>query len=377
MRDMVEPGEDSVALLTSIDRVSQEISGQRPDELAAAITAGLLHEPVRAAGLWLGDDAALALHAWQSRPDAPLDPDAAGAAVTAVPPTGLQTEIDESRLVLVPLRRGERAIGVLGLVTTRPVTQAELSALSLLARQVSAELDLQQILSGHATTMSEFVALITHELRSPLTALRGNVQLAMMGARKGDLGRVAGRLEAALKGVDGITVLIQNLQDVSQLERGKFHLHLTPGQLGPVVETAARRAERMAELDQPVIEVAQVPLTIEQDATRLEHAFFNIFMNALQYSGAGPVQASVEQDGAAAVVTIADRGIGISDDDLPRVFEPYYRGSSAVSRNAKGLGLGLTVCRATVERHGGQIELHSQPGEGTTVVVRLPRGSGG
>ncbi|HET7036143.1 MAG TPA: HAMP domain-containing sensor histidine kinase [Thermomicrobiaceae bacterium] len=364
---------DSPALLRAIERLSRAFAGRGLGSMAETIAAGLADAPpLEAAGVWLDQSGCLVRRAWVNAVGERIDEQAVAAAVAALQGAPRQDLLGQRSLLVLPLLRDDERFGALALVSGRVLSDVELTALSLLARQVAAELAARTLDGGMPGAISEFIALITHELRSPLTALRGNVQLAGMAARKGDLPRASERIEAALKGVDGITTLMQNLQDISQLERGRFELRLDPGELAPIIERAARRAERTTDLDQGVIALSATPSLVAQDAARLEQAFFNLFVNALQYSQGSPVQVRLAVEGGEAVVTIADRGIGIPREELGRIFEPYARGAAAARSHAKGLGLGLTISRATVQRHGGALEVESLPGQGSVFTVRLP-----
>jgi signal transduction histidine kinase len=328
--------------------------------------------PVEAAGVWLDQAGRPTRRSWVVSGERAIDERLVERLVAEPCLSASQQRLGPSSLTLVPLLRGDQRLGSIALLTWRGLGESELTGLKLLARQVAAELAARSADLEDSSAMSRFIALVTHELRSPLTALRGNVQLAGMAARKGDLERAVSRIDAALKGVDGITALVQNLQDISQLERGKFELHLMPAEVAPTIESAARRAERMAEVDHTVIEIDTERSLVALDAVRLEQAFFNLLLNALQYSGGAPVRVTLTTGDERAVVSIADRGIGIPRDELARVFEPYFRGDLAARTHAKGLGLGLAISRATIERHGGRVDVQSALGQGSTFTVQLP-----
>lgn len=363
---------ESPALLRAIERLSRAFAGHDVGGMVEAIAAELADTPpLEAAGIWLDQSGCLTRRAWASGNERRADEQAVATAVAALRGVAYQQMLEQRSLLVLPLLRDEERLGALALVSTRPLKSVERTALTLLVRQVSAELAARSVDDSPAA-ISEFIALVTHELRSPLTALRGNVQLAGMAARKGDLPRASERIEAALKGVDGITALLQNLQDISQLERGRFDLRLDPGELAPIVERAARRAERLTDLDQGVIALSTTSALVAQDAGRLEQALFNLFVNALQYSRGSPVRVRLVVEGEEAVITIADRGIGIPREELGHIFEPYYRGAAAAHGHAKGLGLGLAISRATVQRHGGSIEAESHAGQGSVFTIRLP-----
>ena len=364
--------EDSI-LLGAIERLSRSFVEQSIGSMTAAIANGLAEAgPVDAAGVWLEQDGRVLRRAWSVAAGAEVDEAAVDEIASRQPEATSWRRLGRSCLTVVPLLRGEDRIGALAVVSWRALVDAEVSALKLLARQAAAEIAPQSAEGDAPGAMSRFIALLTHELRSPLTALRGNVQLAGMAARKGDLERTTSRIEAALKGVDSVTALVQNLQDISQLERGTFQLHPMPAEVAPAVESAARRAERMVEIDHPVIEIETQPSLVALDAVRLEQAFFNILLNALIYSNGGQVRVQLATGDERVLVTVADRGIGIPRDELAHIFEPYFRGELARHSHAKGLGLGLTISQATIERHGGRIEVESTVGKGSTFTVQLP-----
>jgi signal transduction histidine kinase len=386
---------DSDVLLQMMDVVSARILGATREAIANDIVNHLSQTPpIHAAGVWLSEPSTggLALSSWNSR--LPDDHQARLlASVESVAreslgdPRRIQrdasqlTDNSEDRGLVIaacPIRRAE-LLGAIVVIARRHLRSGELVLLDLLARQAAAEIGNRPTQGEHSEVTganTQFVALIAHELRTPLTALRGNVQLASMAVRKGDLSRVDSRLQAALKGVDGIATLVQNLQDISHVERGKFQLARIKGDLTSAVQNASRRAERLVDDDRSRVAL-DVPETTEGyfDPARVEQAIFNIILNALQYSPkGGAVNVRVECGDEHATVTISDSGIGIPDDEQDAIFTPYYRGSGAKSSNAKGMGLGLTISRETVQRHGGSIRVESAPGQGSTFSVQLPLG---
>jgi signal transduction histidine kinase len=115
------------------------------------------------------------------------------------------------------------------------------------------------------------------------------------------------------------------------------------------------------------------PVVIRGDPDRLKQLFFNVIENAIKYAPAdGRVLVSITRDTDAAIVKVSDTGIGISETDLPHVFERFYRADPARSRDPGGSGLGLSIVRWVAGQHGGSVDITSEPGRGTTVTVRLP-----
>jgi signal transduction histidine kinase len=144
--------------------------------------------------------------------------------------------------------------------------------------------------------------------------------------------------------------------------------------LAGVLRQVSEQFESMAELKHlRIVLMAEEPVMVDVDPEQLQLLCSNLLLNALQHSPAGSlVQAAVEQDGTLAELTIEDAGEGIAPDDLPHVFERFYRGDPSRSRNTGGTGLGLAICKAIASRWHGTIEIASDLGTGTKVSVRFP-----
>lgn len=218
---------------------------------------------------------------------------------------------------------------------------------------------------------ADFMAQVVHELRSPLTILRGHVQLAQKALQHGDPARAAASLEKALWGTDQAGHLVEMLQDRSRIDRGRFSVQLGPCDL---VQLAAGMLDRMrAGVPHGLALRAEEPVVGEWDGRRLEQVLLNLISNAVKYSpDGGDVVVTVAVDGREARITVADQGIGIPEEQQDRLFEPYYRAPDASARGIGGLGLGLSVCKAIVDAHGGRIWVESKPGKGSRFVVALP-----
>lgn len=379
-----------------------EIEDYGPSELALTVVRRIVAlDPVEAAGLWLakGSKSELTLSGWavaegQHVPDterklieqqARAFPVGAAADQHRVPEE--QGSADSVTIVRFPLRHHGHLRGLLVARCCRWLSQEEFAGLQLLAHALGAQVcehgPSREQRQGQAATgqqhdsnpsATRFTALVAHELRTPLTGLRGNVQLAGMALRKGDTARAEARLQAVIQAVDGITAFVQNLQDMSHLERGIFQIAVTPADLATSVRNAVKRAARLTASERHSIEVKEPEAVVTaHDPVRMEQAFFNLLVNAVQYSiDGGTILVQMETRGDSVVVTVTDPGIGISPDDQLHIFEPYFRGEEAQKVSAKGLGLGLTICRATVERHGGTVNIDRSDTSGTTIAVQLP-----
>ena len=222
-----------------------------------------------------------------------------------------------------------------------------------------------------------FLATASHDLRSPLTAIKVRAQL---------LQRRASRLEtpeaaALVEGLDGIdqatarlTATINELLDVACLEMGRpLELDRRPTDLAELARQVASDLQAATEQHEIRVEGDGSEVVGEWDRARLERVVTNLVANAVKYSpDGGSVTLDVRQDGEGwAVLHVRDRGIGIPAEDLSRIFERFYRGSN-VARTIEGTGVGLSGARQIVEQHGGTISVESQEGVGSTFTVRLP-----
>lgn len=226
----------------------------------------------------------------------------------------------------------------------------------------------------------ETLATVSHDLRTPLTSIRMSVQLLQrrlaQGAniRPGDLAAGLARIEEQ---TTQMARMLDDLLDVARLETGRpLDLHREPCDLLALVRKAAADVQRTAERHTVRVHAEAPELVGELDCARLERVLQNLLSNAVKYSpNGGFVDVSLRReeagDQAWAVLAIRDYGVGIPPEDLPRVFERFYRASN-VSQRIGGTGLGLAGARQIVEQHGGEIAVDSQPNAGSTFTVRLP-----
>jgi signal transduction histidine kinase len=169
--------------------------------------------------------------------------------------------------------------------------------------------------------------------------------------------------------------LLDDLLDGSRVTRGKIELQKKPLRLADVLAHALEIAIPLVEARRHTLHVAYPPddLLVEGDLDRLAHVVGNLLSNAARYTPeGGAVGVTLARDGADAVVTVSDTGIGIAPEELDRVFVRFWRADAARSRATGGLGVGLAMVREIVDRHGGQVSVSSSPGQGTTFTVRIP-----
>jgi signal transduction histidine kinase len=276
----------------------------------------------------------------------------------------------------VPIGRGEHALGVLEFWQrdgTPPDAELfeTLDAIAGLVTQVaerrSAEAEADRL-------KNEFFALVSHELRTPLTSIVGYLELVL----EGEAGDVSDQQERFLGVVDRnarrLQRLVGDLLFVAQVEAGTLSLDAGRATLDTIVANAVDAARPRAE--QAVVEVVAdahpVP-EIEGDADRLGQLVDNLVGNALKFTPAGGrVTVALRNGGDAARLSVTDTGIGIPPAEQARLFDRFYRASTAVEQEIPGIGLGLSICQAIAEGHGGRIEVTSEVGRGTTFLVTLP-----
>jgi signal transduction histidine kinase len=223
----------------------------------------------------------------------------------------------------------------------------------------------------------EFMALVVHELRTPLSVLAMEARVRQHHLASGDEAwftgdNLAKMLERDQRQVRGLTHLVDDLLDASRIRQGQLALHRGPCELAALLrrvidDVSARHGGAAVALDAEC-----APLPGEWDEFRLEQVFVNLLDNALRYGEGRPVSARLERGAATATIRVHDEGVGIAPEDLARVFEPFTRVGGPGC--AKGFGLGLFIAKRIVEAHGGTIAADSPPGAGTTFSVTLPVG---
>ncbi|ADU50887.1 integral membrane sensor signal transduction histidine kinase [Thermaerobacter marianensis DSM 12885] len=215
-----------------------------------------------------------------------------------------------------------------------------------------------------------FVSDASHELRAPLTAILGNLDLLR---RRPDLPpeEQAQALEEARREAERLSRLVADLLALARADAG-VPLVRKAVDVDAVVLDAFQEARRLAKGQQLVLDPLE-PVRIQGDADRIKQLLLILLDNAIKYTPAGGrIVLGLQDAGGDAVLTVADTGVGIPAADLPHVFERFYRADPARSRDPGGTGLGLPIARWIVEQHGGSIAIDSAPGQGTTVTVRLP-----
>jgi signal transduction histidine kinase len=315
---------------------------------------------------------------------------------------------------VVPLRSAGVVIGTVSVYNHRdgrPFTEHDLQLLETLGDQVVVGLDRAAVLDEirrserslaaknvelqrAARLKGEFLANMSHELRTPLNAIIGFSDLMLTG----DVGPVSTQqqefLEAVLRNGRHLLELISGILDLSKIEAGRMSLSLTPTDLREAITGAVADTESLRRSKQQSVwlELDQTPLHVVADSMRVRQVLFNLLSNASKFTAEGgsiilsalstraPLAPPADRVGEerklvtkdVVWVSVADTGIGIRPEDMPRLFQEFSQVDSSASRQAQGTGLGLALSRKLVELHGGTIGAESLPGRGSTFWFILP-----
>ena len=315
--------------------------------------------------IWEGDD----LDAWRG--------------VLVTHPDGRPFPFEEWPLVR-SLRTGQPVLGVelavpgraggrmILLVNAAPVLQDG-------GRFVAAMMTFQDITDRKSMERlkDEFLSLAAHELKTPITTIKGNSQLLLRRSARGEsaLQKEDTRLLQTIdERVDYVTGLVNELLDLTRIESGHLRLHPQPMDMAALLQKVVAEQGQLHPNRAISLRGADQPVQGTWDRERLEQVFINLLDNALKYSPSGrPILVQLASSGGDVEVTVQDRGIGIPERDLPHLFERHFRGSN-VGLSPSGLGLGLYLSNQIVQWHRGSMCAESAEGEGTTFYVVLPVG---
>ncbi len=220
---------------------------------------------------------------------------------------------------------------------------------------------------------SDMVSTVSHELKTPLTSVQMAVHLLLEEVVGPLTPKQIELLLAARQDSDRILAMINDLLDLTRIEQGRVKLDLQPVLVNELVEGAAARMQSRAEDASITLdtEVDGELACVMVDRDRIEHVFDNLIVNAIQHTPrGGSIRVEAQPEGDLILFRVRDTGEGIAREHLPRIFEKFYRIPG--SHQAAGVGLGLAIVREILTAHGGQIEVSSEPGKGTTFAFTLP-----
>ncbi len=290
--------------------------------------------------------------------------------------------------IVTPFGIGSEALGIIigeRTRTGRPWTGAEIDAFQSVAADVgrglnharlyAAENRLVEDLKALDRAKNDFLATVSHELRTPLTSITGYVELL----RDREAGPVTPQQDLMLDTIHRNASLLRNLVEnvltISKIEMGVSKTEAQPVDLSEAVCAVVTSMQPVAESGGVVLEsqCTDYPLVVNGDASQIDRVLMNLLSNAVKFTPrGGNVTVTAARDDGSAVVRVRDTGIGVPDKDKKDLFTRFFRASNVVMRAVPGTGLGLSVSRTIVTDHGGELDVQSQEGAGTTATMRLP-----
>jgi len=222
---------------------------------------------------------------------------------------------------------------------------------------------------------ADFVSYVAHELRTPITSIRGYADMLAGGMMGPVAPEQVAFLQTIIRNAERLQILIADLQDFTKIEAHRLQLERKPTLITEVIQSALRTLQKqVAERDhQVIVDVADDLPSTMTDPNRLRQIVTELVRNASKYTpSGGEIHIRAWQEDEHIHCAIRDTGIGISPEDQAALFTPFFRSESPAVREMPGTGLGLYIVKYLVERHGGTLTLESQVGQGTTVTFRLP-----
>lgn len=281
-----------------------------------------------------------------------------------LPPTGSLAVSNLDLVGLAVFIVSDGIIAWIGASHRDLIEQSERQSAELTVRKQEAE--------AASRAKDDFVAVLSHELRNPLTTIVAGVRLLrQMGGRDEKATRAH---EAIDRQAVHLTRMVDDLLDMGRMVRGEFALECQPCDLAEAARGLIATLTEAGTLNGHTVSFDGESAWVYADVVRLQQIVANLVGNAVKYTPrGGSIRVSVVRAGDDAVLRVQDTGMGISPDLLPRMFELFVQGEPRAARVRTGLGIGLAVVRRLVERHGGTVEVCSDgPGKGSTFIVRLP-----
>ncbi|WP_220195909.1 ATP-binding protein [Ktedonospora formicarum] len=311
---------------------------------------------------------------------------------------------NSQELVEAPMFLGNKLQGILALIYKQEefaFTEAESVLAKAVAKLTGLIIERERLLKEQAETrahtlalqetnqrFNEFLSIASHELRGPLTAIKGNIQLAkkklnaLSSERTLDNKDLSARidkihqyLERSEHQISTQNRLVSDLLDVARIRSGKLNLHIQQYNLSQIVREVVQDQQRIAEDRLIRIHIPEEGILVDGDTDRLGQVVNNYLTNAIKYSPANePIDVTVSIENSCARVSVQDRGPGLTLEDQEHIWERFYRAKNVqvLYGHGIGLGLGLHICQTIIEQHGGQVGLYSEPGKGSNFWFLLP-----
>lgn len=265
-------------------------------------------------------------------------------------------------------KRGE-ALAALDVVSAAGLPACAVAMIEDISDRKRAEAELRLAVN----VRDEFLAMASHELKTPVAALELGIAncLRLAAEPAPPIDKIRSRMHIASQLVDRLTSLLDNLLNVTRITTKQFQVARAPVDLREVVHSAVSQLRDMVDRSGSLLTLhAAERVPVIADARALEGVFYNLIANAAKYGRGRPIEVSLSSEARCARLRIVDQGIGIATDDQVRIFERFER--AAPSQHYGGLGIGLWIARNVIEAHDGTIRVSSQPDRGSTFEVELP-----
>ncbi|MCD6309175.1 MAG: GAF domain-containing protein [Candidatus Eremiobacteraeota bacterium] len=218
---------------------------------------------------------------------------------------------------------------------------------------------------------SEFLSTVSHELKTPITTIRGLLEL--IAFKEHSVEQVRNFINILLKETGRLLRLVEDLLDLSHLESGRFILRKELIQIEDHIRSMVNMCNFLSDKHSIVLEEEKDLPRIRADGSRIEQVLYNLLVNAIKYTpGGGKIIVKVMQDGDFLKVSVKDEGIGIDSRHHDKIFDRFYRVDTSLTRSVGGAGLGLSSAKVLVEAHGGKLSVESEPGKGSIFTFSIP-----
>ncbi|MGZ3689202.1 MAG: ATP-binding protein, partial [Bdellovibrionota bacterium] len=290
-------------------------------------------------------------------------------------------ELQIRSAIVVPLISRGRTLGAITLISSlsgRHYGDRDLKIAEELGRRAGLALEnafLYKQAREAINSRDEFLSIASHELKTPITSLKLQLQMARRSLTRDRAPELAEKpLSSSSRQIDRLTALVEDLLDVSRIQAGKMAFEFEKMSLSDTIrEVVERHAEQIASVHSQVELHLDESITGIWDRFRIEQVLVNLLTNAIKYAPGKPIEITTRMDNGQAVLEVSDQGPGIDPAREGRIFERFERATSA--RNISGLGLGLFIARQITLAHHGDIRVHSEQGKGTTFTLQLPMDS--
>lgn len=276
----------------------------------------------------------------------------------------------------LPISSGNKMLGVLEFFDSeiRTVDRHLIESMMVTSNQIGQFIERKRAERESERLKDEFFGLVSHELRTPLTSILGYLELILEGETGALPEDTRNALETVTRNSRRLLRLVGDLLFLTQIQRGKFALSLHQTDLAQVVTECISETQPMADRNHVHLRAKIDPTDpYLGDHDRLVQVLINLITNALKFTPeGGSVEVKLQNKSDRAVLEVKDTGVGIPASEQDRLFERFFRSSSAVEQIVPGVGLGLSIAKAIVDAHGGRISLESEENIGTTFRVEFP-----